>query len=271
MPETAGGGALGSFNCSCIYIGSSMTRIGVIQNTVASTPWDNKEESVSQILARLANAGYEGLELSNNGLEGLDADEFKRQLDAAGLEAVAIRFYDDKDMEEAAELGRTLGTNNLVGGHTGDDVTTTEEFEAVCKDLAALADRAQRHGLQLHVHNHTEELNEIDDGRSLLVALKEEIDNIEFELDVGHVVRAGEDPVEVLRQLTGRVSLVHFTDVDTDAPEQPNVEIGEGNLDVQACFEAARDAGTDWFIHEYNQTTDPHRTIERSGEILTGL
>lgn len=230
-----------------------MTRIGVIQNTVVSTPWNNGELSVSRILERLSNAGYGGLELSNNGLDGLDADEFKRQLDAAGLEAVAIRFYDDKDIEEAAELGRRLGTNNLVGGDTGGTVTTVEEFEAVRDDLAAVADRARRHGLQLHVHNHTEELNELTDGRSLLVALKEETDNVEFELDLGHVVRAGREPTEVLDRLAGRVSLVHFTDVDTGAPEQPNVEIGEGDLDVHACFEATRDAGADWFIYEYNQ------------------
>lgn len=263
-----------------------MPPIAIIQNTVASTPWSELDEPVRRRLQRVADAGYDGIEMSGGGLRGLDVDEFKRELDRVGLEVVGTHFGNDLvdgrvelsdagdglegDLETTVEAFRTLGTDALVTGSPAGEYVSERDLETKIAALAELADRMEAHGAKLHYHNHTSELRKIG-GRTVLYALMDEIDNLLFQPDIGHIARADRDPATVLRHLAGRISLVHFSDADLNAPEKPIVEIGDGDIDMAGCARAGRDAGADWFIYEYNQTTDHLTTIEHGAEFLSEI
>lgn len=89
---------------------------------------------------------------------------------------------------------------------------------------------------------------------------------IGFELDLGWANVGGADPVDLLDQYGERISHVHFADADV-ASASPT-ELGEGDLDLEACAEAARSAGVEWYIYEHDEPADPHESLAYGAETL---
>ena len=90
-----------------------------------------------------------------------------------------------------------------------------------------------------------------------------------IELDVGWAAAGGGDPAAILAELGSRGSVVHFKDVDVET--RTPVEIGEGDVDMQACADAARAADADWFIYEHDYPEDPVASIDHGAEFLRDL
>ena len=78
-----------------------------------------------------------------------------------------------------------------------------------------------------------------------------------FELDVGHVKLAGNDPVELLGKLEGRVPSIHAK------PGGGRAVGGEGDMnDWPAIFAAARKAGVKWAVVECETRRDTYQDVE---------
>jgi sugar phosphate isomerase/epimerase len=95
---------------------------------------------------------------------------------------------------------------------------------------------------------------------------------IGLQVDVGSVVGAGFDPVDVLERFGGRTRTIHLADVIVDAPgpmaEVEGVESGAGLLDVEAVIEAAEETGVDWIIYENDSPAAPSRPLSRGPEVF---
>ncbi len=48
-------------------------------------------------------------------------------------------------------------------------------------------------------------------------------------------------------------------------------EIGEGDVDMQACADAAREADVEWLIYEHDMPDDPAASIETGAAFLESL
>ena len=70
------------------------------------------------------------------------------------------------------------------------------------------------------------------------------------EVDVYWAATAGRDPVAEIEALGARVRRVHLKDGPAVLGE-PQVALGEGRLDIEACARAARHA--DWYIVELDE------------------
>ncbi len=62
-------------------------------------------------------------------------------------------------------------------------------------------------------------------------------------VDTGHFIRSGEDPAEALRRLGARVHGVHLKDFAGEGFFAEGRILGQGKLDVDACFRALRAIG----------------------------
>jgi len=131
----------------------------------------------------------------------------------------------------------------------------------------ALADRLADRGLELGYHNHDHEFVSLEsDELSAFEFLIDETDNsLAIELDIGWTTAAGYDPIALLKQLEGRIPLVHIKDV---ADGQP-VELGDGAVAIDSCAAAARNAGAKWLIYEHDEPADPAASLENGARILT--
>jgi sugar phosphate isomerase/epimerase len=230
------------------------------------------DESLPELLRRVGDAGYDGVEFAYRVLEE-DREGVLEAMDEAGLEAAAAHVGIDaleEDLEGTIETYRELGCDRLVVPYLGDEQFESAEAVAeTAERLADLADGVAEHGVNAGYHNHEHEFVDVD-GDNAWERLVEETAGsaLTFELDVGWAVAGGHDPAALIERHADRIPLVHVTDVD----EEGNAaEVGEGVVDLDAVAGAARDAGVEWFVYENDEPEDPLESIEYGADVLAEL
>ncbi|UPV74875.1 sugar phosphate isomerase/epimerase [Halorussus limi] len=225
------------------------------------------DDSLPELLRRVGDTAFEGVEFA--GLGDADPAEIRDALDDAGLDAAGahVGIEDlEADPEGVAETYRSLDCDRLVVPYLDDAEFASETATTdTARRLQTLAGRLDEAGAAMGYHNHDHEFADLGD-RSAFDLLADETD-FDLELDVGWANAAGHDPVALLGHLRSRVPLVHLKDVADTTP----VELGEGDIDIEACVRAAREAGTEWLVYEHDQPTDPEESLEHGAETLSSL
>jgi len=122
---------------------------------------------------------------------------------------------------------------------------------------------AQKFGMKTFVHNHSQEFDLLDDGKSTTYdVLLAETDPslVAMQLDIGWAFVAGQDAIAMFKKNPGRYELWHVKDVaglldkNLQAAQRMAdaqiVPIGLGNVDYKPIFENAAVAGMKHFVIE---------------------
>jgi sugar phosphate isomerase/epimerase len=225
------------------------------------------DESLPDLLRRVGETAFEGVEFA--GLGGSTPKDIRDALDDAGLDAAAAHVAIenlDTNFDATVDAYRELGCDRIVVPYLDESYFASEtDVTDTARRLTELGAQLDAHGIALGYHNHDHEFADLD-GASAFDLLAEETD-LDLELDVGWASAAGRDPVDLLRHLRGRVPVVHLKDATGDRP----VELGEGDLDLDACVEAASEAGTEWLVYEHDEPDDPEESLAHGAETLASL
>lgn len=222
---------------------------------------DLLENDLPRTLSAIRDIGYECVETA--GLYGRTPEEFREELDRAGLTAVSchvgiseVESHLDHEIRTAQELGAGwlvvpwLGAEDYAGG-----------WDKVAQRLERIAERALASGMQFAYHNHDFEF--VNEGFATLWDTATE--TLEAEIDLYWVHVAGHDPSQWLRALAGRVPLAHFKD-GKDGAFTP---VGEGTLPWAEIVESAKLAGVQYAIVELDECPrDPLECIDSSFQFL---
>lgn len=194
--------------------------------------------------AHLALAGYDGIELS--AIDGMSehlvlerwrelVPEIKRLSQQYHLELLAIEqpSQDPAKMELAFQAAAELGIpiiNCGPGGKTGDEAS----FQQSVDSIGRLAQMAERYGVTLCVKAH---VGAAIYNTPTTLRLMEAISSPAFgiDMDPSHIHRAGENPVEALKAVIGRVKHVHIRDCKgrQQGPGKPEMQVnGRGDIDL---------------------------------------
>ena len=208
-------------------------------------------------LEAVAALGFDGVELYD--LHGRDAATVRSLLELHSLVACGRHASLDLIEQDAASLvaeNEVLGTDRLVVSWAAPPGSAVEA-DVTCARILAVAERVTGLGAQLGFHNHDGELALLDDGRSLLDRLLDEIDSpLWLELDLGWVWYAGADPVALLERVGARAPLVHVKDLRReDGPV--HVPLGRGEVDYHGLGRVAERAGVEWLIVEQDEIEGP--------------
>jgi sugar phosphate isomerase/epimerase len=137
--------------------------------------------------------------------------------------------------------------------------------------LDRLGERAQRQGLELMVHNHNWEFQQVFGDRTAYDILQQHTDPryVTFQLDLYWVTAGGADPVEVLQQYGDRIELFHVKDM---APDGSIEIVGEGIIDFPAIFDEAG-GGIRYYVVEHDPrfgdpTFDPFEAAQKGFDYL---
>jgi len=258
-------------------------------------PDDPRNPAWQTVLKQCAEAGYKGIELGPVGFMPEDPAELSEALDENGLHiigGVVFRaFHDlsqwDNVMDGAVRTCKALaahGAKHLVlidsisprRAPTAGRADEAEQMDQA--EWSAFRDRiatvakigAEEYGLTVGMHAHAAGFIDFEpELERLLDEVDEKILKICF--DTGHHSYAGFDPVAFMKRHIGRISYMHFKDIDPkvkaaaianrtgfyDACGQGIFcNLGDGDVDFPAVRQILLDAGFEgWCTVE--QDCDP--------------
>lgn len=181
---------------------------------------------------------------------------------------------------KAIEEAQTAGIKYMVlpyvqvADRGGPDV-----YMKLAKQINEAGDQCAKAGLQLCYHHHAFEFGEVQGKRPWDILLSEtDARTMALELDVFWVAVAGQDPAALIRQLKGRVKLMHLKDKAPGVPKQfsevvtPGAfrEVGLGTLDFPAILKAAGDMKVEHYFVEQDQVAgDAIESVRTSYRNLT--
>jgi sugar phosphate isomerase/epimerase len=109
---------------------------------------------------------------------------------------------------------------------------TPDSFDSLDKLVA-------EYDIRIAIHNHGPSAR-YDKVVDVLKAVENHHPLIGACADLGHYIRSGEDPVEVIRLLKGRLFGIHLKDFAEQKADTKGVIIGRGHLNVDGVFLALR-------------------------------
>jgi sugar phosphate isomerase/epimerase len=151
--------------------------------------------------------------------------------------------------KKLADLGLTISAHG-VNGFGADATANRKVFEfakaagiwilgadPAPESFASLNELVKEFDIRIAIHNHgpKHRYNKVLD---VLKAIEKHDERIGACADLGHFIRSGENPVEVIRLLKGRLYGIHLKDFQDQQDKTKGVILGKGHLDVPAVFAA---------------------------------
>ncbi|MDD3546481.1 MAG: TIM barrel protein, partial [Kiritimatiellae bacterium] len=195
--------------------------------------------------------GYEGVEFA--GYYGKSAKELRKILDDIGLLAcgthTGLATIGPDQIAATIEFNQELGNKYLmVPGMNGPDA---QKWIDLARQFSAAAETAKKAGMYVGYHNHQHEFKDKFDGkRKWEIFFDNASPDVCQQLDVGHVVSAGEDPVYWLKKYPNRSRTLHAKEIYPGPGILGQVPEGKTGVDWDAVFAAAEADVTAWYIVE---------------------
>jgi sugar phosphate isomerase/epimerase len=230
------------------------------------------DEPMVDIIDRVADAGYDGVQFSGGFRDATPAEAADR-VDKRGLDVtpahIGIELLEDDLDETVADYRDEVGCSGAVVPYLGEDHFESQAaVDETAERLSELADELSNYDWTLHYHNHAHEFVDIG-GENAFERFIEQSDDVKIELDVGWALVGGTDPEELIETYGDRIDVLHMKDMDVE--EEDFREIGEGDVDMAACAEAGRAADVEWLVYEHDMPEDPAASIENGAAFLNDL
>ena len=224
-------------------------------------------------LKQLAAMGYTAVEAAHYGdgkLYGVTPEQFKADIEAAGLKVLSSHVGHNLNDEELASgnfQGALAWWDQCIAAHKAAGMKylvnpgvnyprNLKEAQVICDYLNKIGERANAAGLKFGYHNHSHEFNKVE-GKVWYDYMIEHTDptKVFFEMDVYWAVRGQVSPVEYFKKYPGRFTLLHIKD---------HTEIGQsGMVGFDAIFKNAETAGLKGWVVELEHGS--------SADILEGM
>jgi inosose dehydratase len=281
-------------NAPCSY-GAFEITVGVLPNVPGP----------GEVVTAIAQAGYEATELGPPGYLGTGA-ELRQRLEGAGLALaggfIPIRLSEPEHRKEGlAAMARTLDLFEAAGGSDAHAILADDGsperlanpgrantdrrlgldengWHRLAEGVARAGELARERGFALSFHPHTGSYVEAPWEIEQLLELTE----VDIVLDTGHVALGGGDPVQALNDWRARVNHVHVKDlrmdvlqgVIDDRADMPEAwrrgvfcELGAGDVDLPAFFEALEDGGySGWLVVEQDWVPAPGNDVTEAAQ-----
>jgi sugar phosphate isomerase/epimerase len=140
---------------------------------------------------------------------------------------------------------------------------SVDDWTKMADNFSAVAAKLKPLGLRLGYHNHTSEFTAVDGKIPEYLFFDKASPDVFVQLDVGHCVHAGGDPVEVIKKYSTRLVTMHIKDWK---PTPPTGDIvGEGIVkwpDVLAA--CASCPNLQWYTIEEEISRGGLTSVEKS-------
>lgn len=222
-------------------------------------------KDLPKMIAAVAQMGYQGVELMAGNF-GADAKEFRKLLEDNGLQCCGTHTpqdsLKDENLGKTADYLQEIGARYLIVPWMNAD--TKEDWLKLAQWLSDRSVAAGKLGMQIGFHNHRHEMTKVYDGKMAWELIFENTPKeVIHQIDVGHCVHAGVDPVPLINKFAGRSKTVHIAEYGGGGI------IGKGDVRWKEVLPAlAKNGGTEWFIIECENKETP---VQDAKDCFDGL
>jgi len=182
-------------------------------------------------MTKQAGAGYISIKDFHLPYKSTPAErqEARKKIEAAGLVVVSGGVIYMKNNEDEIrgyfEYAKDAGMPTIV---CSPDIDALDAVEKMAKE----------YNIRIAIHNHGPGDKHYPSPLDVLRLVKDRDERMGMCIDVGHTVRLGEDPVDVMHQCAGRLYDFHMKDVTEATPKGKATEVGLGVIDIVGVLKA---------------------------------
>jgi inosose dehydratase len=257
---------------------------------VCEVPGWGHQLAPERVLAEMRDVGLSATELGPEGFLPSDPAELTALLDAYDLRCVgtfAPVVLHDAEHDPLPDIAGpldalvacqadvlVLAAATGADGYDSRPALDDAQWATLLDNLDMLAAAAADHGVLAVLHPHVGTMVETRDDVDRVLNGSE----IQLCLDTGHLLIGGTDPLQLTREVPGRIAHAHLKDVDTtiaarvrdgeltytDAVRQGMyTPLGSGDMDIAGIVTALRSNGFGgWFVMEQDTILDDEPTGE---------
>ena len=273
-----------------------------VQQIMLGTVTGN-EKSARETLTRIADAGYDGLELNRfmvhpsswmvramTKMAGMPTGnggklDWRALVKESGL-SVASLHCDlgslEREADPVVEEALGFGTDRIViTGMYRFDYTDIDNVRNLARRLNDVGEKLRSKGVSLLYHNHNIELLKVGENMTAYDVLidQTEPELVGYEFDSFWFTDGGADAKAWMRRLGSRMKMWHVTDRGarqsgpsmTPILKSTSVELGTGSMDLEGLLLIARENGVEDVVLESHRDwidKDPVKSLELSSSWL---
>ena len=164
-------------------------------------PLNSAQEKINEVLTKFKSAGI--------------------MIYAAGV----IYMKTNAEVDQAFDYAGKLGIRLIIGVPNSELLPYVEQKVKATK-------------IRLAIHNHGPEDKLYPGPREVYEMIKNLDEGIGLCLDIGHALRAGQDPVQAVTAYAPRLFDLHVKDLAKNTPEESSVPLGRGIMNIPALVRA---------------------------------
>jgi sugar phosphate isomerase/epimerase len=211
------------------------------------------------VLKKVAAMGYQAVELAHS-YYGFDAAAWRKMLDENKLKPCGMHLglpdLEGENLPKTVEFHQVLGTPYLIIAAVPESnlaspqaiLDTAKRFNAISQQLKPL-------GFRLGYHCHGGDFAKIQRDKTPWELIGENTEpDVIMQLDIGHCMGAGADPLAMLKKFPGRGLSIHLK----EHGGKPGAAIGEGDVPWKEIFQVCETtAGTKVYVVEQQSHKEP--------------
>lgn len=212
---------------------------------------DDCAKDLPKVLSALAAMGYEGVEFA--GFYDYSAADIKALLDSNGLRVAGshtgIDALQGDALDETVAFNKAIGNRYLIVPWLPEPYTNSlDAWRSTAEALNEIAENLAPHGMRVGYHNHAPEFQPLEGAVPWNVLFERVRPDVIAQMDLGHIVRAGADPLPYVERYAASATTVHVK-------EFPDAKmIGEGDVPFESIFQLLEAEGaTEWYIVEIEE------------------
>lgn len=247
---------------------------------IQSNVWSaERHQDLPGLLADIAAAGYDGLEIGAHRLDLSLPKEFKHLLDDHRLGLAGLHIHGELHnpaaidplfdfYTQAAAFAAVAGASfMLISGKPKEGGKSLDEMASEVQVLTKVSRLCSQSGVRLCYHNHYWEIQDQMRELEYLVA-HTSAEHFGLALDVAWVHRTGLTPSQVIDTYRERIQYIHIKDT---LPER-FMNLGEGQVDFLAIKTAIRGMPLPWLTVERDEVLpDPLASAQACRSYLRAL
>lgn len=197
------------------------------------------------------------------------AEFIRAALVETGLTCAGTQDYYEvvtAQLDEVIAINDLWGSGNICVSGIPERCRSEEGCLAFATELNALSQRLEKQGKVLSFHPRRTDVIPFGERNSLDLLLENTRAEMQFVLDIYHLVRAGIDPVDWIHRTRGRCDLVHCKDFQS-GPDGKEVLVptGQGRIAWAPIFQACAENGVKYgFAEQESWQKDPFECLAES-------